>query len=171
VVGLLILSVALGTVLHTATRGVKRLRFPGTEALALVKTGVYFGVYQPAKDADISVEELGRLAFTLSRTETGRYLPVESAPGGQALLAGGGRGALLFRFEAPEAGEYLLDAVYPAGAGPTADVYLIHESVQNNRSDIAAGVVVCLLFVGFGVLVLVRTRRAAAARAAGGTPG
>jgi hypothetical protein len=159
--GLIILSVALGQALRTTLRGFLPISLPGANALTLKKAGLYIGVYQHTGTTAIPVRELSEMKISVSDTETGSFLPLQRGLGAQVFMAGGKSGAVLFQFEAPASGKYLLDAAYPSGTGPAVSAFLIHESLQNNRSDIAVGIILCVVFAGFGIYTLVRTRKLA----------
>jgi hypothetical protein len=160
-VGLIVLSVALGTALRSATRGVHMLRAPGVHELELRNAGVYVGLYPHKGEGDLPLLELGALEFGLSDAATGERLPVQKAPGGAVFRQGGQSGVVLFQFETPSRGKYLLTAAAPAGDVPARELLLVHESLQQNRSDIAAGAIFFLVLTGFGVYVLIKTYKEA----------
>ncbi|HRY29580.1 MAG TPA: hypothetical protein P5079_06025, partial [Elusimicrobiota bacterium] len=152
-----------GQALRTATRGYQSVAVPGTQTLEIRAPGFYTGLYLHKDPGPMPVEEIARLAVSIHDIEGGVYLPVEAAPPGQVFRRGSQTGMLLFQCEFPQKGRYLLDAVYPADvAGPKAEILLLHEALQNNRSDIAAGIIFCLVFCGAGTYVMLRARRQAA---------
>jgi hypothetical protein len=156
--GLLVLSVALGQVLRSATRGIVRANFPGTKTLELRKPGLYLGVVPLEGD----VSQAASLRVSLSELDTAAFVPLQQTPGARVAMAGGKPGLVLFQAEVPSAGRYMLNAAYPSGtSGPTMNAFLLHESIGHNRADIAAGVIVCLVLAGAGLYVILRTRRAA----------
>lgn len=158
--GLVLLSVAFGQVLRTTTRGVSRLEAPGIAVLALKNPGLYVGFYQHKGKDPVPLQELAALEIAV-RSEDGASLPVERGAGAQAFAAAGQRGAILFQFQALTAGRYEVTAASPLPEAAKREILVIHESLNSNRADIFAGIVLCLVLGGFGVYILLRTHRAA----------
>jgi hypothetical protein len=165
VLAVVVLSVALGQVLRTTTRGLHLFRVPGQETLTLTRTGLYIGLYPGGpKDA---VRDLAPLEFDLAGADNQARIPVMRLPGA-AVSLGAKSGVLLFQTEVPWTGRYVLTARYLEGrSGPEADAWLVHESLAHNRADLVAGVIVASVLAGFGIYLLLGARRRARSRAPG----
>jgi hypothetical protein len=162
--GLAILLAAGATSLRSALRGVRKADLPGRTALTLNRPGLYLGLYRHLGEDPAPLRELSQLEILLT-DEGGVPVPLTRTPGAAARV--GGQAALvLFHAEVPSSGRYRLSSAYPSGVpGPSVEAWLVHESLPETRSELAAGAVVCLVLSVFGVFVLVRTRRLAKASA------
>lgn len=160
VFGLIVLSVALGTAIRTASRGLHRVAFPGEQTLELKEPGLYVAIYAQEKEGPLPAGELAGLEAALT-DEAGMPVSVEKAPPGAAMARLGNRtGLVLFQFEAPGKGRYRLETAYSPGfQGPRGEGFLIHESLGHNRADLVAGVLLCAILGGMGIFLLVRTRQ------------
>jgi hypothetical protein len=158
-IGLILLSVALGTALKSATRGVLTFTAPGAHELDLKKEGLYVGVYPQKGEGPVPTQELDALDFFMTDKETGQYVPIQRAPEGSVFRQGGQSGAVLFQIDAPRAGKYIFNATSGDGKAKTRELLLVHESLQQNRADVAAGAVLFLALSLAGVIVLVKTYR------------
>lgn len=163
-VALVVLSVALGNALRSATRGVHMFQAPGIQELELKNGGVYVGVYPHKGEGAVPVAELAALDFSVVDGKTGAPLPLERSPEGAVYHQAGQTGAVLFQFEAARPGKYVLRAFSAADAAAPRQMMLVHESLQQNRSDIAAGAIFFLVLAGFGIYVLIKTYKAEAGR-------
>jgi hypothetical protein len=148
--GLLVLAIALGSSLRSATRGIHRLQFPGTQRLEM-KEGFYVGVFRPAKE-----EEPVPAGLTVEVTdESGAPVPVAEVP--EALRPNTPKdGIPLFQVQVPFDGPHRVTGRTASGA---AEIYLIHQSVARNPSDLIVGAVLFLVLGGFGVFMLILTYR------------
>jgi hypothetical protein len=163
-VGMLVFFIALGSVVWNTTKGIDRIALPGARVLTLKKPGIYVSVYQHKAGQGIPAQDLARMEIMLSESASGNPVPLARIPGAQVFSMAGQAGTLLFQTEIAEPGEYFLSANYPAGApGPSIETLLIHESIQNNRADLTVGIIVCLVLVGFGIYVLIKTSNVAKA--------
>ncbi len=158
--GLLVLSIALGSALHSATRGIQKLSIPGRRMVTL-KEGLYVGLLPApnngpalsARDVDVVINSEDGAPVTLVP------FPPEAAQANAKI------GTSLFQTDIPFDGRYEVQSRAAENA-PPAELLLIHESLSRNRSDIAVGVILMAVLGGFGTIVLILThRRGAAAKA------
>ena len=168
-VGIIIFWVAVGSVAWNTARNVQKITLPGEAYLKFRKPGIYLGVYSHRGEDPVPMEALSGLSLSLTNTFSGQPLPLAKMPPAAFSMAGQ-QGVALFQTEAPEAGEYILKAVYGGGAGPNFEAFVMHESLANNRSDLAAGVIFCLVLLVSGGVILYRTSRQAKALAVPAAP-
>jgi hypothetical protein len=103
------------------------------------------------------------LEISLMAGDSFAYVPVVKTGGVPVSLGRGRQATAFFQFEIPEKGDYRLDAQYAGFASTaTVPVLLVHENLQNNRADIAVGALLCAVFCGAGIYILVQTRRKSA---------
>jgi hypothetical protein len=159
--GLLVLSIALGSALRSATRGIHRLTLPGRSVLEL-KEGLHVAILPAAKTG--LPPEAGGVDVDLV-DEAGRQVPRVPFPP-EMSQANRRIGTTLFQAQIPYDGRYALEGRLPAGSSP-AELLLIHESLSRNPSDILVGAILFLVLGGFGVYIIVlayRRGRAAPAK-------
>lgn len=146
--GLLVLSIALGSALRSATRGVHRMTLPGKAVLAL-KEGLHVAILPAPKAgptpaaADVEVSLADELGVQVPRLP----FPPEMAQANRKI------GTSLFQAQVPYDGRYTLEGRLPAGA-PAAELLLIHESLSRNPSDILVGGILFVVLGGFGVYII-----------------
>ncbi|MBI4396019.1 MAG: hypothetical protein HY548_02915 [Elusimicrobia bacterium] len=161
VLGLIVLSIALGLALRTSSRGIRRMAFPGPLKVNMRMAGVYIGLFQAAGKDPLPVNGLAQISFGMF-DENGGPVLLERSPAPQMIKLGTKTGVVLFQCEVPAPGPYSfrtgLAGDFPA---PRGEILLIHESVGHNRADMAAGVMFCLFLAGFGIYILLRTNRKA----------
>ncbi len=151
--GLLVLALAGGDVLRRATRGAHRLTLPGSRTLKLSE-GVHVGMAEPGRKAAAPPS----LSVTVQETRTGLPVPVLAAA---SFGTAPGTPAPLFQFQILDEGEYLISGV--VGSGEDGErgfpILVVHESLATNRSDLAVGVVTCLLLAAGGIAIIIAVRR------------
>lgn len=154
--GLLVLSIALGSALRSATRGTHRLSLPGSHSL-LLKEGLYVGILPAAgKTPPLS----GDVWVTIT-DQSG--VPVQQMPFPPELAGANEKiGRSLFQALIPYEDRYTLESRLPPDASP-AELLLIHESLSRNSSDIIVGLILMVVLGGFGIYVLIVTWRRGAA--------
>ncbi len=151
--GLLVLSIALGSALHSATRGVQTLTLPESRVVSL-KEGLYIGLLPtsakgPASSpGDVQVTITGENGVPVSETP----FPPEAVQANQKI------GASLFQADVPYDGRYRVEGRLAAGEGPVT-VLLIHESLSRNPSDLLVGVILLVVLGGFGLYIILLTHR------------
>jgi hypothetical protein len=154
--GVLVLSIALGQVVRTTTRGYHPLSLPGRYDLTL-KPGLYLGVGNPQKPPLPSDAFLG-VRVDLQGPD-GLPIPVERTPGAVALMMGNRTVQGVFQFEVMEDGPHVLTAEGPLAPEPSLDILLVHESLASNRSDVTVGIILFLVLACTGIYTVVSTRR------------
>jgi hypothetical protein len=155
--GFLVLSIALGSALRSATHGVHRVTMPGRQALTL-KEGLYIGLLPAGKDAPAPGD-----VRVLLTDESGAPIPQTPIPP-ELSQANRKVGTTLFQAEVPYDGRYGVESRLPDGAAP-AQLLLVHESLNRNPSDILVGVILLVVLGGFGAYILIITYRRGAAAA------
>jgi hypothetical protein len=151
--GLLVLSIALGSALHSATRGVHKLSLPASTTLAL-KEGLYVGILPAPKTGPAPTARDVEVTLT---EENGTIVPTTPFPP-EAAQANAKVGTSLFQADVPYEGRYKVDGVTLTGPGPV-EFLLVHESLSRNPSNILVGVILMAVLGGFGVYILALTHR------------
>lgn len=150
--GLLVLAVALGSALRSATRGVHRLTLPGFQTLTLDE-GLYVGILPapktgPAPSADgvqVVITEQGGGAVPLAA------FPPELAQANKKI------GTTLFQAQVAYKGRYDVQSRTPGDA--PAELLLLHESLSRNPTHLAVGGILLAVLGGFGLYIIVMTYR------------
>lgn len=164
--GLLVLSIALGSALRAATRGVSRVPIPGTQTVTL-REGLYVGLLPTPKQGPAPDP---RTIVARIIGPNGAVVPETAFPPEMA-LANSRVGVSLFQADVPYEDRYTVETARTDGSGP-AELLLIHEPLQRNPTDIIVGVILMTVLGGFGIAVIVMTyRRGARARRDAGIRG
>ncbi len=151
--GLVAVAVAFGQVLRTTAGGFHQISLPGDHMLSL-NPGYHIAV---TKGDTLPAAGASNIMVFLTDPQTGNILNVEMAPPGMR-TGGGHSGQVLFRFQINNPGVYNLSlSDSTAKEGTSVGVYLFHESLGSNRADIVVGIILCLLFCGIGLYIIVRT--------------
>ena len=157
--GLILLAIALGQAMRAATRGLVKARFPGVQQVNLAREGLYLGVFPTTGNKPVAAEDLERMSVSLKDENTGFTMPVEKAPAAMVVM-GGKRGVVLFQTEISTPGRFTLEGSYAGGpAGPSLDLFLIHESLGSSRADVVVGGFLFLFLEASGIVVLWKTFR------------
>lgn len=149
--GLLVLSIALGSALRSATRGIMKIPIPGRQVVSLSE-GLHVAIL-PAQAANLSADNVD---LTVAH-EDGSPVPQALFPP-ELRQANRKIGTSLLQIQIPFDGPYAVEGRVREGGG-SGEILLVHESLSSNRSDILVGVILLLVLGGFGVYILLLTRR------------
>lgn len=152
VLGLLVLSIALGSALRAATRGVHKASLPGANTFHL-KEGLYVAILPATGKSPLAAADV-EISLT---DESGAEVPRVPFPPEMA-LANGKIGTTLFQTQIMFPGTYVLKGRLPEEAAP-AELLLVHESLRRNPSDILVGVILMAVLSGFGLYMIWITYR------------
>jgi hypothetical protein len=152
--GLLVLSIALGSALRAATRGVHRVPIPGTQTVTL-REGLYVGLLPAPKQGPAPDPRTIVVRIT---GPNGAAVPETAFPPEMA-LANSRVGVSLFQADIPYEDRYTVETARTDGGPNSGELLLIHESLQRNPTDIIVGVILMTVLGGFGVAVIVLTYR------------
>jgi hypothetical protein len=150
--GLLVMSIALGSALRSATRGVQKVALPGRQTITM-KEGLYIGLLPPKKGATISAQDVS----VVISDEQGSPVTQVSFPPEVARL-NAALGVSLFQLQIPYDGRYTVESLLARDV-PAAELLLIHESLNSNRSDLIVGAILLLVLGGFGAYLIILTYR------------
>ena len=157
--GLLVLSIALGSALRAATRGVHRLPIPATQTLTL-REGLTVGLLPTPKQGPAPDPRTVLVRIT---APNGAAVPETAFPPEMA-IANSRVGVSLFQADIPYEDRYTVETARTDGSS-SGELLLVHESLQRNPTDIIVGAILMAVLGGFGVAVIVLTyRRGARAR-------
>lgn len=149
VMGVVVASIAGGSVLSALTRGTHTVTFPGSFNLKL-KGGLHVGI--PAPQAPVLTDGI---FVTVTHVATGEAVPVQTGADMTVALEGPSSKPL-FQFETFDPGTYQVTGTVPASDYP---VLILHESLGRTRSDLIVGLLAGTLLVAGGVVLMVFTRK------------
>jgi hypothetical protein len=155
-------TVLLGLSLYEAfgrnTGKFHQLDIPGFHSLRLETPGLYAGVYQHRGEGPVPAADLARLSVRLMSGGAFQEIPVMMNTTGQVFQRFGQVGMALFHFVIQTPGAYTLSAVYPEEPGPSAQIFVVSQSLRDVKPTLIVGMVFFSLFLGLGVWVIIKSK-------------
>ena len=133
------------------------IELPGFHQMEFKNAGLYAGVYQHTGQGPMPVAALSKLDVRVLSKTNDEEIPVVVNTTGQTFSRLGQQGMLLFNFVIQNPGAYTLSGVFtgesPASALP---VVLFSQSLQNIKPTLVVGGLFFVLFLGLGIMTLVK---------------
>lgn len=136
---------------------IRMVELPGFHELDLENPGLYAGIYQHRSRKPLPVKALSSMDVRIMAKDSYEEVPVLMNNTGQTISRFGIEVMPLFNFVVQQPGAYTMSAVYLGDQqGPKVPVTIVAQAAANIKQTLIVGASFFVLFLGLGILILVK---------------